>query len=122
MNQPKTAENSNNLKRVWMMVEFQNFKKEDLVKNKAELNLNNLESPNASMGCNSIFFKMKIDKNTIKFSNAGATRRYCKDAMELEYAFLQNLEQYTTFKIVGHKLTLTNSKNEKTVFVAQDWD
>ena len=45
----------------------------------------------------------------------------CGD-MKLEDDFLEILPKLDFYRIDGHKLTLYNSKNEKIVFVAQDWD
>ena len=112
----------NNLKRVWMLVEFENFKREDMVKNKAQINLTDLKNPTANMGCNRISFQVEVKENNIKFLNSRSTRMFCENAMELENAFSKSLSQYNTYNIEGQKLTLVNSKNEKMVFVAQDWD
>ena len=124
---PKTSElNSvtiqNNLKRVWMLVEFQNFKKEDLIKNKAQMNLTDLKNPNANMGCNKISFQIELEQNNIKFLNLRSTRMFCQNVMELENAFSKSLDQYNSYTIEGQKLILKSVKNEKIVFVAQDWD
>ena len=51
---PVFDNNQDQLKRVWMLVEFQNFLKEDLIKNKAQMNLKDFKIPSANMGCNSI--------------------------------------------------------------------
>lgn len=124
---PKTSEqnsatNQNNLKRVWMLVEFQNFKKEDLIKNKAQMNLTDLKNPNANMGCNKISFQIELEQNNIKFLNLRSTRMFCQNVMELENAFSKSLDQYNSYTIEGQKLILKSVKNEKIVFVAQDWD
>ena len=118
----KTSENDsqtteNNLKRVWMLVEFQNFKKEDLVKHKAQMNLTDLKNPNANMGCNRISYQIEVKQNNIKFFNLRSTKMFCENIMELENAFLKSLDQYNFYNIQGQKLILTNSKNEKIVFV-----
>jgi heat shock protein HslJ len=42
--------------RKWMLVEFQGFTKEQLVKNKAYIDLTNKENGGAKMGCNGMFF------------------------------------------------------------------
>ena len=124
---PKTSQqnpetNQNNLKRVWMLVEFQNFKKEDLVKNKAQKNLTDLKNPKANMGCNQISFQIELKQNKIKFMNLRSTRMFCENAMALENAFSKSLEQFNSYLLEGQKLILKNEKNEKIVFVAQDWD
>ena len=124
---PKTSPQSsatkqNNLKKVWMLVEFQNFKKEDLIKNKAQMNLTDLKKPNANMGCNKISFQIELEQNNIKFLNLRSTRMFCQNVMELENAFSKSLDQYNSYTIEGQKLILKSVKNEKIVFVAQDWD
>ena len=114
--------NQKQLKRVWMLIEFKDFKKSDLIKNQAQLNLKNFKNPSAFAGCNQINFTMKIEKNKIKFNNIISTEMFCDSKMELENAFSKSLSNNFKFLIKGHTLTLTNSKNEKMVFVAQDWD
>jgi heat shock protein HslJ len=121
-NEPLVISKKEVLERNWMLIEFQDFDKQYLSKNKAQLNLSDSNSLNASMGCNGIGFKMKYKENTIHFSDLIATEMHCGDNMKLENAFLTTLPTINQYKIDGHKLILTNSKNEKMVFIAQDWD
>ena len=44
---PVAENNQHQLKRIWMLVEFQNFSKEDLIKNKAQMNLKDFKIPSA---------------------------------------------------------------------------
>ena len=81
--QQNSATNQNDLKRVWMLVEFQNFKKEDLIKNNAQINLTDLQNPTANMGCNRISLQIELKQNNIKFINLRSTRMYCENTMEL---------------------------------------
>ncbi len=110
------------LKRVWMLVEFKNFKKEDLIKNEAQLNLTDFTNPFAKMGCNRISFQIESKENKIKFSNLMSTKMFCEDKMDLETAFMQFLPEFDSYSNQGQKLILENSKGEKMIFVAQDWD
>ena len=111
----------NDYKHVWMMTEFQNYSKHDLIEKNAFLDLTN-ETATAKMGCNSLSFKMEFKgKDGILFSNGIATRMACPD-MKLENDFVKQLPEMTTYKIDNHRLILSNSKGEKMVFVAQDWD
>jgi heat shock protein HslJ len=121
-NESKTQNNQNHLKRVWMLVEFQNFSKGDLIKNEAQINLTNLENPAAHLGCNSISFLLESKGNKIKFSNITTTKMLCEGKMNLELAFLQSFQEYISYEIEGPKLILKNAKSEKMIFVAQDWD
>ena len=114
--------NQEQLQRIWMLVEFQNFKKEELIKNQAQMSLKDLKNPNANMGCNAINFNIDVKKETIKFTSGMRTEMFCENKMKLEDAFCKSLEGEYKYKIAGHQLFLTNSKNEKMTFVAQDFD
>lgn len=120
--EPIFENNLEQLKRVWMLVEFQDFKKEDLIKNEAQINLTNFKNTSAKMGCNQIGFGIEIKKDKIKFLNLMRTEMYCDNKMKLEDAFSKSLLEIYSYTIIGQKLFLTNSKNKKMVFVAQDWD
>jgi heat shock protein HslJ len=120
--EPTFENNPEQLKRVWMLVEFQNFKKEELIINEAQMNFTDLKNTFAKMGCNQISFSIDIKKNKIKFLNSIRTEMYCEKKMELEDTFLKSLSETYSYIIKGQTLTLFNSKNEKIVFVAQDWD
>jgi heat shock protein HslJ len=118
-----TAQTENqDLKRVWMLVEFQNFKKVDLIKNEAQMDFTNFQNTWAKMGCNQIGFGVGIKKDKIKFLNSIRTEMYCENKMKLEDEFSKSLSDTYTYIIKGHTLTLLNAKNKKMVFVAQDWD
>jgi heat shock protein HslJ len=121
-NNESETPNNNHLKRVWMLVEFQHFSKTDLVKNEAQMNLTNLESPSAHMGCNNISFQLRFKEDKINFSNVSTTKMLCESKMDLEKAFLSSFEDFTAYEIEGPKLILKNAKSEKMIFVAQDWD
>ena len=119
---PIFENNSEQLKRIWMLVEFKNFKKEDLIKNEAQFNLTNFNNASAKMGCNQIGFGIEIKKDKIKFLNLMQTEMYCENKMKLEDAFSKSLLEIYSYNIIGQKLFLTNSKKEKMIFIAQDWD
>ncbi len=120
----KCSEKSSNAdyKRVWMLVEFKNYTKDNLTKNKAKLDLTNPEGASAYMGCNNIGYGFTVTSDDeITFSNGMATEMYCENNT-LEKDFLRAIERKMKYKIDGHFLILTNSKNEVLKFVAQDWD
>ena len=114
------------VKKEWMLVEFQNFSKEMMTKNKAMLDLTGKAAPSkftANMGCNNMFGNSTFSSNgTVKFSAVGSTMMMCDKAMDLESAFAKQLPTMTNYKVDGHYLTLSNSTGQKMKFVAADWD
>ena len=115
-----------NVKRDWMLVEFQNFTKDSMMNNKAHLDLSDQTDPgkfSASMGCNNMFGSASFDSNgAVKFSGLGSTMMFCDKAMDLEAAFSKDLSTMTNYEVEGHYLTLTNASGNKMKFVAADWD
>lgn len=116
-----------NVKRQWMLVEFQNFSKDLMVKNNANLDLSSWSEENtkftAKMGCNGMFGTANFKENKIvEFSQIGSTMMYCDKNMELEAAFGKALPMMKNYSIDGHFLTLTDSDGNKMKFVAADWD
>lgn len=115
-----------NLHKKWMLVEYKNFTKEELVKLEAHIDLTkNSESPNrytAKMGCNGMFFTAEFNKGKAKFSGVGSTMMYCDGRMKLEESFGNDLPNMNQYKIEGHFLTLSNPNGDKMKFVEQDWD
>lgn len=112
------------LKRKWMLFEFQGFTKEELIQKKAYLDLTHLEKGGgAKMGCNSIFFSVKLKNNhRINFSGVGSTMMYCDGNMKLEENFGKLLPTITKYQVKGHFLTLKNKNGQTMKFVAEDWD
>ncbi len=112
------------LKRKWMLVEFQGFTKEELIQKKAYLDLTHLDKGGgAKMGCNSIFFSVKLKNNhRINFSGVGSTMMYCDGNMKLEENFGKLLPTITKYQVKGHFLTLKNKNGQTMKFVAEDWD
>ena len=112
------------LKRKWMLVEFQGFTKEELIQKKAYLDLTHLDKGGgAKMGCNSIFFSVKLKNNhRINFSGVGSTMMYCDGSMKLEENFGKLLPTITKYQVKGHFLTLKNKNGQTMKFVAEDWD
>lgn len=117
---------SENVKREWMLIEFQDFSKDLMMANKAHLNLTDQKTPeqfSANMGCNNMFGQAIFNTNgTVKISAIGSTMMFCDKNMDLETAFAKELPTMTNYKIEGHYLTLTNSAGKKMKFVAADWD
>ena len=120
--EPIFENNPEQLKRVWMLVDFQDFKKEDLIKNQAQMNLTDLKNTFANMGCNQIGFSVEIKNNKIKFLKVIQTEMFCENKMNLENEFSKSLTEIYTYSVIGQKLFLKNSKNQNMSFVAQDWD
>lgn len=112
------------LKRKWILIEFQGFTKEELIQKKAYLDLTHLEKGGgAKMGCNSIFFSVKMKNNhRINFSGIGSTMMYCDGNMKLEENFGKLLPTITKYQVKGHFLTLKNKNGQTMKFVAEDWD
>ena len=117
---------SENTQREWMLVEFQEFSKDVMMNNKANLNLSDQNEPgkfSANMGCNNMFGSATFKADgTVKFSQIGSTMMFCDKAMDLEQAFAKELPTMINYKIEGHYLTLSNSTGTKIKFVASDWD
>ena len=115
-----------NVKREWMLVEFQDFSKDLMVSSKANLNLTKQNNPgrfSANMGCNNLFGQVIFDQNaTVKFSEMGSTMMFCDKSIDLEAAFGKELPLMTNYKVEGHFLTLSNASGMKMKFVAADWD
>ncbi|MGV4414712.1 hypothetical protein [Chryseobacterium sp. T1] len=67
---PTITVSNTELKRQWMMIEFRDYKKEELIKKKASLDLTNSQY-SANMGCNSIGFDVDIKdtSNVVFFKN-----------------------------------------------------
>jgi heat shock protein HslJ len=112
------------LNRKWMLIEFQGFTKEELIQKKAYLDLTHLDKGGgAKMGCNSIFFSVKLKNNhRIHFSGVGSTMMYCDGNMKLEENFGKLLPTITKYQVKGHFLTLKNKNGQTMKFVAEDWD
>ena len=112
------------LKRKWMLFEFQGFTKEELIQKKAYLDLTHLDKGGgAKMGCNSIFFSVKLKNNhRINFSGVGSTMMYCDGNVKLEENFGKLLPTITKYQVKGHFLTLKNKNGQTMKFVAEDWD
>lgn len=113
--------------RQWMLISYKNFSKEDLIKNKAEINLTKISEPDkiagtAFVGCNRMFFNVEVkSKKRIEISGLGSTLMAC-EKMEIESQFSKDFEQMENFVIEGHFLTLYDKKGNKMKFVAADWD
>lgn len=115
------------LQRQWMLVAFGNFSKEDLIKNKAEINLTGAIDKSkikgsAHMGCNNMFFTSEFKKGgKVQISGVGSTLKACQN-MELETEFGQKFNKMTSYSIQGHFLTLSDDSGNSMKFVAADWD
>ncbi|PIF43675.1 heat shock protein HslJ [Chryseobacterium sp. 52] len=115
------------LQRQWMLISFGQFSKEELIKNKAEINLTGIMEKGkirggAHMGCNSMFFISEFkSEGKVKISGLGSTMKACEN-MELETAFSQSFDKMTNYSIEGHFLTLSDDRGNSMKLVAADWD
>ncbi|MGE8535263.1 META domain-containing protein [Chryseobacterium sp.] len=115
------------LQRQWMLISFDGFSKEQLIANKAEMNLtasmvDNKIQGNAYMGCNQMSFVSEFKKGgKVKISSGISTMKACQD-MNLEASFQKKIETMTKYSIEGHFLTLSDDQGNTMKFVAADWD
>lgn len=120
-------EKNHSLQRQWMLVSFDKFSKEELIKNKAEINLTETMEKgkikgSAHMGCNGMFFTSEFKNGgNVKISGVGSTMKACQN-MDLETAFIQKFDKMTHYSIEGHFLTLSDDSGNAMKFVAADWD
>jgi len=119
--------NNQHYQREWMMVSFDQFTKQQLIENKAEINLTgektgNLVKASGKMGCNSIFFQIELKNNgKVKISEIGSTEMACQN-MALENAFMKKFGSMNNYLIEGHRLTLSDNNGNEMKFIAADWD
>lgn len=105
-----------------MLVSFDAFTKQELVKSKAGINLTGEKNGTAMMGCNKIIFTFEFKNNgKIKISEIGSTEMACQN-MNIENAFLKKFGTMTNYKIEGHRLTLSDVFGNEMKFIAADWD
>lgn len=115
------------LQRQWMLVSLDGFSRDQLIANKAEMNLtgNMMKGKiqaNAYMGCNRMSFVSEFKKGgKVKFSKGISTMKACQD-MNLESSFQKKIETMTHYSIEGHFLTLSDDHGNSMKFVAADWD
>ncbi|KYH06165.1 heat-shock protein [Chryseobacterium cucumeris] len=110
-----------------MLISFDGFSKDQLIANKAEMNLtaNRVKGKiqaSVYMGCNRMSFASEFKKEgKVKFSKGISTMKACQD-MNLENSFQKKIETMTHYSIEGHFLTLTDDHGNTMKFVAADWD
>ncbi|MGG7439641.1 META domain-containing protein [Chryseobacterium arthrosphaerae] len=115
------------LQRQWMLVSFEGFTKEQLIANKAEINLTSKMEKgkiqgSAYLGCNQMSFSSEFQKGgKVKISKGVSTAKACQD-MNLETAFQKKFETMTKYSVEGHFLTLSDENGSQMKFVAADWD
>jgi heat shock protein HslJ len=118
----KKVEINQNIHRKWMLIQFEDFKKEEIIEKKCFLDLTNTAYASAEMGCNTLGFEydFKEDK-TFSVSKVLTTHMYCEEN-RIEGQFLNSLAKIESYKIEGHKLFLITTTKKEIVFVAEDWD
>jgi heat shock protein HslJ len=115
------------LQRQWMLVSFDGFSKDQLIANKAEMNLTGSMDKgkiqaSTYMGCNQMSFVSEFKKGgKVKISKGVSTMKACQD-MSLETSFQKKIETMTRYSVEGHFLTLSDDKGASMKFVAADWD
>lgn len=115
------------IQREWMLISFDRFTKQELIKSKAGINLTDEKEDGkikgtSSMGCNRIFFISEFKINgKINISGLGSTEMACED-MGLENAFMEKFKNMKSYTIEGHRLTLSDDKGNNMKFIAADWD
>ncbi|MCS3867326.1 heat shock protein HslJ [Chryseobacterium ginsenosidimutans] len=115
------------IQREWMLVSFENYAKQDLIKSNAKINLtsaieNGKIKGGAFMGCNNMFFSSEFKKDgKVTISEMGSTMKACLN-MKLESDFSKSFKDMTNYKIEGHFLTFTDDKGNSMKFIAADWD
>lgn len=114
------------LEKQWMLVEFQDFSKQEFIKNNAQMSGQKANSGykySANIGCGDIEFNIKFkDASRLAISKITKVSNTCERNNVLENAFIKSLPTMTQYTVEGHFLTLKNSKGEKMKFVAADWD
>jgi heat shock protein HslJ len=119
------TKNMNN-QRQWMLISFDKFDKDFLIKNQAELNLSSIPGNknhySAFMGCNQLMVSGELKSGKVNLEVTGATMQYCEGNMDLEKKFSIALSTMKKYTIEGHFLTLENENGNKMKFVAADWD
>ncbi len=119
--------NHPNYQREWVLVEFDRFSREQLVVNRAGMNLtgdkmDHQVKGNASMGCNQIIFSADFKNNgKLKLSELKRTKMACLNT-DLEDAFIKKFTNMIQYKIEGHRLTLSDKEGKEMKFIAADWD
>ncbi|MDQ0592367.1 heat shock protein HslJ [Chryseobacterium ginsenosidimutans] len=115
------------IQREWMLISFENYTKEDLIKNNAKIDLtstieNGKIKGNAFMGCNRMFFSSEFKANgKMKISGIAGTEMMCQN-IKLEDDFSKSFKNMTNYKVEGHFLRLTDDQGHSMKFIAADWD
>lgn len=116
------SETNQHIHRKWMLIEFEDFQKQQLIAKNCFLDLTNAINANAYMGCNTLGFVYTYNnKGKFEFKESRTTHMYCEDHA-IESQFLNEVNTISSYKIEGHKLFLTTKSNKKLIFVAEDWD
>ncbi|WP_228445892.1 META domain-containing protein [Chryseobacterium gleum] len=115
------------LQRQWMLISLDGFSKDQLIAQKAEMNLtaaivDGKIQGSAYMGCNQMSFISEFKKGgKVKISKGVSTMKACQD-MDLETSFQKKIETMTRYSVEGHFLTLSDDHGHTMKFVAADWD
>lgn len=127
LNCSATKPKNKHYQREWMLVSFDRFSKQELIENRAGINLTEQKTGDkmkgsATMGCNKIFFTTEFkNSGKLKITNFGSTEMACQN-MNLENSFMKKFVNMTHYQIEGHRLTINDKDGNEIKFVAADWD
>lgn len=111
-----------NLYRTWMLVEFRNYPKDELIRNKISLVIS-AEKNYAVTECSEMRLEIRtMGKEFIKISNFKENKNSCSENDSLTREFKEELGNIKFFTIEGHFLTLKKENGQAMKFVAADWD
>lgn len=111
------------LQRQWMLTSIVGYTKEQLMKNKAQLDLK-LHSGNiANLGCGNFSVQVSgIVDDKIKFKTKDNPFKNCIKTEAIEYVFRNEMAKVNRYEIEGHFLKLYHNDQLLLKFVASDWD
>lgn len=92
---------------------------ESVSNDKVSMSINAEEGQiSGNTGCNTYGTSFKMNEDKLELNHTRVTKMYCKDAMELEKKFLQNLNKATSFNYQGKTLFFLSDEGH-TVLTAQ---
>ncbi|RZJ37377.1 MAG: hypothetical protein EOO18_05785, partial [Chryseobacterium sp.] len=114
-----TTESMGNIHRKWMLVEYKDFAKPELVKLEANMDLTKInDTPNryiAKMGCNGMFFTSEFDDGKAKFSGlrppALETRSGVKGPGHMYRSTAESSGTPSPYMLRAHRSWLSSSRS-----------
>ena len=110
--------------RMWMLTYMEGYTRDQLVQNRAAIDLSDPTKYSAYAGCNQIGFKAKQLKNDgIRFEDITTTLMACPDNSNMETSLGRVLENARRIEIDGHQMRLFDQTDKLLIrSVAADWD